>query len=60
MIIKPYQVGVLNSQRTDVLIVGAGPAGCMAAATLQRYDINFCLIENGLQGPKLGMQVVRE
>ncbi|OBT75737.1 hypothetical protein VF21_05892 [Pseudogymnoascus sp. 05NY08] len=30
--------------QTDVLIVGAGPAGCMAAATLARYGIDFRLI----------------
>lgn len=32
-------------RRTDVLIAGAGPAGVMAAATLQRYDVNFCIID---------------
>ncbi|CAK38201.1 hypothetical protein CBS115989_3659 [Aspergillus niger] len=45
MTIAPYPVGAFKSQRTDVLIVGAGPAGCMAAATLQRYGIDFCLID---------------
>ncbi|KAJ5642738.1 hypothetical protein N7490_006738 [Penicillium lividum] len=45
MTIKPYQLGAFKSQRTDVLIVGAGPAGCMAAATLQRYGIDYCLID---------------
>ncbi|KAL4892314.1 FAD binding domain-containing protein [Aspergillus ambiguus] len=37
--------GTFQTRRTDVLIVGAGPAGCMAAATLLRYDMNFCLID---------------
>ncbi|GKZ27206.1 hypothetical protein AbraIFM66951_005111 [Aspergillus brasiliensis] len=45
MTIAAYQVGAFKSRRTDVLIVGAGPAGCMAAATLQRYGIDFCLID---------------
>ncbi|TQV90676.1 hypothetical protein V2A60_006888 [Cordyceps javanica] len=34
-----------EKQQTDVLIVGAGPAGCMAAVTLQRYGIDFRVID---------------
>ncbi|ETS84835.1 hypothetical protein PFICI_02860 [Pestalotiopsis fici W106-1] len=34
-----------RTRRTDVLIVGAGPAGVMAAATLQRYNVDFCVID---------------
>lgn len=33
------------SQSTDVLIVGAGPAGLMAAITLARYSIDFKVID---------------
>ena len=36
--------GFIQGQ-TDVLIVGAGPAGCMAASTLTRYRIDFRLID---------------
>jgi phenol 2-monooxygenase len=46
MTINTCQQGsTLQTQHTDVIIVGAGPAGCMAAATLQRYDIDFRLID---------------
>jgi phenol 2-monooxygenase (NADPH) len=31
--------------QVDVLIVGAGPAGCMAASTLARYGIDFRLMD---------------
>lgn len=31
--------------RTDVLIIGAGPAGCMAASTLARYGVDFRLFD---------------
>ncbi|KAB8072492.1 hypothetical protein BDV29DRAFT_158514 [Aspergillus leporis] len=34
-----------QTRRIDVIVVGAGPAGGMATGTLQRYDINFCLID---------------
>jgi len=36
--------GFIQGQ-TDVLIVRAGPAGCMAASTLARYRIDFSLID---------------
>lgn len=39
------QVAAFQTRCTDVIIVGAGPAGCMVATTLQRYDIDFCLID---------------
>ena len=29
----------------DVLVVGAGPAGFMAAVTLARYDVDFRIID---------------
>lgn len=29
----------------DVLIIGAGPAGCMAASTLARYGVDFKLFD---------------
>lgn len=29
----------------DVLVVGAGPAGCMAAVTLARYGVDFRIID---------------
>ncbi|KZF18993.1 hypothetical protein L228DRAFT_257285 [Xylona heveae TC161] len=38
-------VPAFQTRSTDVIIVGAGPAGCMAGATLQRYGIDFCLID---------------
>ncbi|KAE8351714.1 FAD binding domain-containing protein [Aspergillus coremiiformis] len=41
----PQPSGAFQTRCTDVLIVGAGPAGCMAAATLLRYNIDFCLID---------------
>lgn len=31
--------------QADVLIIGAGPAGCMAATTLSRYGIDFRLFD---------------
>ena len=44
----------------DVLIVGAGPTGFMAAATLARYGISFRLIDKRLQqvfqGQAAGLQ----
>jgi len=30
---------------TDVVVVGAGPAGFMAASTLARYDVSVKLID---------------
>ena len=34
-----------KSKAVDVLIVGAGPTGFMAAATLARYGVSFKLID---------------
>ena len=35
----------LEEVTVDVLIVGAGPAGYMAAVTLARYGVNFRIID---------------
>ena len=40
-----YQSNSLEDVAVDVLIVGAGPAGFMAAVTLARYGVNFRLID---------------
>lgn len=37
---------IIESQATSVLIVGAGPAGLMAAAILDAYNIKFKIIES--------------
>ena len=41
---------------TDVLIVGAGPAGIRAAQTLHQHGVNACLVDEGLRG---GGQIYR-
>jgi ribulose 1,5-bisphosphate synthetase/thiazole synthase len=51
--------GFIQGQ-TDVLIVGAGPAGCMAASTLAIYGIDFRLIDKRAQEHKLDMLAVRK
>lgn len=43
-----------TTRRTDVLIVGAGPAGCMAAATLARYGIDFEIVDKRAIGTVTG------
>ncbi|EGX91504.1 FAD binding domain protein [Cordyceps militaris CM01] len=46
MTVKVIHKGyTIEKQQTDVLIVGAGPAGCMSAVTLQRYGIDFRVID---------------
>lgn len=40
-----YQSHSSDDVAVDVLIVGAGPAGFMAAVTLARYGVNFRLID---------------
>lgn len=39
----------VTGQSADVLIVGAGPAGSMAAATLARYNVPFHIIGKEFQ-----------
>ncbi len=41
---------------TNVVIVGAGPAGIRAAQTLQRHGVQACLVDEGLRG---GGQIYR-
>jgi NADPH-dependent 2,4-dienoyl-CoA reductase/sulfur reductase-like enzyme len=41
---------------TNVVIVGAGPAGIRAAQTLQRHGVDACLVDEGLRG---GGQIYR-
>lgn len=38
----------LDDLSTDVLIVGTGPAGYMAALTLARYNVDFRIIDQRL------------
>lgn len=40
-----YQSNSSENVAVDVLIVGAGPAGFMAAVTLARYGVDFRLID---------------
>lgn len=42
-------IGLAKSPPTSVLIVGAGPAGLTAAATLARYNIPFRIIDKRAQ-----------
>src|SRR5688500_16005315 len=36
----------MNSIETDVLIIGAGPTGLMAANQLKRFGVNFIVIDS--------------
>jgi len=47
-IIKRYTEKLLDSIRCDVAIVGAGPAGLVAAADLARQGMKTCLFERKL------------
>lgn len=39
---------------TDVLVVGSGPSGYMAALTLRRYGVNIRVIDQSTRGPQTG------
>lgn len=54
---KPVNVGNVELIETEVLVIGAGPAGLAATRTLGEHNINVTLVDDKLQlGGKLVLQ----
>jgi NADPH-dependent 2,4-dienoyl-CoA reductase/sulfur reductase-like enzyme/Pyruvate/2-oxoacid:ferredoxin oxidoreductase delta subunit/bacterioferritin-associated ferredoxin len=54
---EPVSIEDIEEQKTDILIIGGGPAGLSAAIELARYDYNIVLIDDKSElGGKLVLQ----